>query len=256
VAWLGLTDVGRTAINKCTPSSCSPVTVGSGDMITTLDSPRIAGKSLFYHQYANGIPAYVADHIQCSPLATGGCPGMTSYVGKAPFASDGTTLAYLPTTMNAPANFVACPLSAATCSPTNLAPTSGVITAAAYQGTFFMAWSGTVGPNPTRTIQTCALSGCTSATKLTNTPTNENVVEVVADDSGVYWAYGGDTGSIWMCPAGGCVGGARRIAENQANPFSLSLYGKFVYWGAQGLTANPTAAGSYGLRRVAKPVIQ
>lgn len=256
VAWVGLTDTGRTAVNKCTPSSCSPVTVASGDQVNTLDSPKIIGKSLFYHINAYGVPAYVADHIQCSALATGGCAGMTSYVGKAPFASDGTTLAYVPTIMDAPANFVACPLSAATCTPTNLASTSGVIAAAAHQGTFYMAWSGLVGPNPTRTIQTCPLSGCTSATKLINTSASETVVEVVADDSGVYWAYGGDSGSIWMCPAGGCVGGARMVAENQANPFSLSLYGKFVYWGAKGLSADPTAAGSFGLRRAAKPLVQ
>jgi hypothetical protein len=256
VAWLGLTDTGRTAVNKCTPASCSPVTVGSGDQVNTLDSPRIVGKSLFYHINANGVPAYVADHIQCSALVTGGCAGMTSFVGKAPFASDGTTLVYLPTVMNAPANFVACPLSAATCTPVNLAPTSGVITGAVHQGTFYMAWSGLVGPNPTATIQTCPLTGCTSATKLINTSASETVVEVVADDSGVYWAYGGDSGSIWMCPAGGCVGGARLVAQAQANPFSLVLYGNFVYWGAKGLTADPTAAGTFGLRRVAKPLTQ
>jgi hypothetical protein len=256
VAWLGLTDTGRTAVNKCTPTSCSPVTVGSGDQVNTLDSPKIVGKSLFYHINANGVPAYVADHIQCSALVTGGCAGMTSFVGKAPFASDGTTLVYLPTTMNAPANFVACPLSAATCTPVNLAPTSGVITGAVHQGTFYMAWSGLVGPNPTATIQTCPVTGCTTATKLINTSASETVVEVVADDSGVYWAYGGDSGSIWMCPAGGCVGGARLVAQAQANPFSLTLYGNFVYWGAKGLTANPTAAGTFGLRRVAKPLIQ
>lgn len=52
------------------------------------------------------------------------------------------------------------------------------------------------------------------------------------------------------------MGGARQIAQGQANPFSLQLYGKFVYWGAQGLTGDPMAAGSFGLRRVAKPIIQ
>jgi hypothetical protein len=256
VAWQGQTDVGRTAINKCAVASCTPATVASGDAVNTVDSPKIVGKSLLYHQNAYGVPAYVADHINCSALATGGCAGMTSYVGKAPFATDGTALAFFPTAMNAPTNFVACPLSAAACTQISLAPTSGVIAAAAAQNIFYMAWSGMVGANPTRMIQSCSLAGCTTATKITNTPTSETVVDVVADSSGVYWAYGGDTGSIWMCPAGGCVGGARQIAAMQANPFSLQLYGNFVYWGAQGLTANASAAGSFGLRRVAKPLIQ
>jgi hypothetical protein len=257
LAWVGLTDVGRTAINKCASASCTPATVASGDAINTVDLPEVTGKSLFFHRNANGVPAYVADHIECSPLATGGCAGMTSYVGKAPFATDGTSLAYFPTQMNAPTTFVACPISAATCTPTGLAPTSGVVALAAAQDTLYLAWSGLVGPNPTRLIQTCSLvSGCAAATKLTNTSASETVVDVVADGSGVYWAYGGDTGSIWMCPAGGCVGGARRIAASQANPFSLRLHGNFVYWGAQGLATDPLAAGSFGLRRVAKPVIQ
>jgi hypothetical protein len=132
-------------------------------------------------------------------------------------------------------------------------PTVGVRELAAANGTVFYSWSGQVGPAFARMIRACALSGCTTPAKLTDTPVNADVVDMVADSSGVYWAVGGDQGAIWMCPGQACVGGARKLAENQANPFSLQLQGDFVYWGAMGVA---DGGEQRGLRRVAKPIIE
>jgi hypothetical protein len=248
LAWEGTSDLGRSTIDTCSAASCTQTTAASGSGIVTVISPRLVGASLFYYSNDFGAPSYAANSMRCWSVSDGGCNGFASVNGMPPYASDGVSLAYVPMSSGAPSTYVACPVTGSPCTPIGLTPTSGVLAVAASGGTFFTAWSGLVGPNQVRQIQSCPLSGCTTAAKVTSTPLSETVVGLAADSSGVYWALGGDGGSIWMCPGVSCTGGARQLAAQQAFPTSLQPFGNFVYWGAAAQTS-----GTSELRRVAKP---
>ena len=247
VGWEGLSDQGHATVEFCSAASCTPTAVATSNAVLSVGRPKLVGPSLFY-DLDTFAPSPVGNYIVCFGASDGGCAGLKSVSGASPFASDGTSLAYVPMGSGAPATYVACPLDATSCAPIGLMPTAGVLAVAASGGTLFTAWSGLVGPNQVHQIQSCPVSGCTAATKVTNTPLSETVVDLAADSSGVYWALGGDAGSIWMCPGTSCTGGARQLAAQQGFPTSLQLFGNFVYWGAAGPTA-----GTSALRRVAKP---
>jgi hypothetical protein len=249
VAWAG-SDRWKSLIQTCLAAACDPTTAASGALsggatVVSVNTPRLVGRNLFYA--SKYFIASDRDCISCWKVADGGCSGTTSFSGRPPYASDGVSIASFSASMDAGAMFEVCSLSSNTCIPPFSMNGVGAITAA--NGLLFYALTG---PFQARLIQACSTSGCTSRTTLADTPPKQDVVDIAADSSGVYWALGGDQGSIWMCPGTSCTGGARQIAGDQSNPFSLSLQGNFVYWGTMGLA---DGGGFLGPRRVAKPFI-
>ena len=247
VAWEGLTDTSRSSIQTCPAAACNPITVMSGSAASSVDTPRIFGSRLFYHADSFFAPEYARHHIYCSEVQDGGCSGTNSFGGRPPYAPEATSVTHLSTSMDGGTRFETCSFDTGSCFPAF--PESGVVALTAYNGLIFYAWTGMIGPNPARMIESCSTAGCASGTKVTNTPLTQDVVDMAADSSGVYWTLSGDPGSIWMCPGTTCTGGSRQIAGDQANPFSISLQGNFVYWGVK------SADGGFsGPRRVAKPI--
>jgi hypothetical protein len=143
-------------------------------------------------------------------------------------------------------NLVSCPNGGASCTPTVLATSVSPTRLAAYGGRVFMMNKGFNGP-----ITVCPAAGCTTTGPATFTTLAGPPTDIAIDASGVYWIM--PSGSIQMCPVGGCGSGPRTIATGLTRPSNLRLHGSSVYWLQQPEVTNVTTPNSGAVWRVAKP---